>query len=1061
MIAGSPFEGSGIESAGPLGSGADCEFGWKDIIPAQTFLGCENLTEVTLPDTIEEIGRAVFDHCVKLEKIDLPEKLLKMGDSAFSRCESLLTIEIPETIEKIVEGTFFECKKLEKIAFSNKVTEIRENAFKDCVVLKDVYYAGTEEEWNAISINSEGNSALTNATIHFNSKFSAEDSDFNEYLYRADILSNPESPSYKGMAAYRSMPTPCDMYNIAIQGQPTLTGVMKAWRLTTGYVDLVDDPSTVLELAVEKKDMYLALLMAVLEKAGEDNKFFAAVKDSAEISKTVTTYAEQTWNIELTEANLLKDLTKEQKEELIAQISTEKEELGYLSKAVEGVEDIATFVKELDEAGRLLGMSEAMKSLVSEMHLNCPSDNADLLLALGECSKIMDATYEDLVTGKLGVSLGKKGVEITADIYWKYTKDYFFDMCPGASMLLSCYKIGKTVTNAVFKTDKTIESFYKVMAMADIENLMSVTYEDILAAYRNDRTIDNAQLLIEAMNTYFQMWNTDCVQVEKTLDVLSSVPVSSSNFDGTREQLAVIQKNYEQEHISVLKDWIFDLEEDYPNIYPKYSGLLDEFEIDKVVKALDIACPVDVLVYDSGNNLVASVINERAWANDEVTLSVMGDEKILYLYDGADYRIQTTGYDVGTMNITVMEYEDGDMIREVSYENVPVSPDLTYEMNVNDLTLEDAAYVLENVTDGKTVEHDLDTYEDRKKASVAITVKNGAMMVNNVPVTEAQLVPGERIDIVAFKSEISKFIEWQSDKNNVKFADAKSSATTFTVPDEAAAIKAVFEEDANNDISLASVSAISDQKYTGRELKPSVTVTLDGAVLVSGVDYSVAYKNNIKPGTASVTITGKGNYTGSVTKTFKIVGDPSWLYDDVPETSGWRYEAIKYVTDHGIMNGISGTRNFDPDGMLTREMFATIIYRVEGSPAAAYNGRFPDVKDPNYYVKPIAWASANGIINGHSNTGLFGVLENITREDLVVIMYRYAKTKGYNTGGGVSLSRFPDAGDTSGYAVEAMKWAVGNGIVNGRSNTGMLDPKGNAARVEAAAIIQRFMTKIK
>lgn len=249
--------------------------------------------------------------------------------------------------------------------------------------------------------------------------------------------------------------------------------------------------------------------------------------------------------------------------------------------------------------------------------------------------------------------------------------------------------------------------------------------------------------------------------------------------------------------------------------------------------------------------------------------------------------------------------------------------------------------------------------------------------------------------------------------------------------------------------------------YDGKAKTPAVTVTHLGNTLTEGEAYTVHYENNVKVGTASVIIEGIGDYSGTVTRNFKIVGKSSWLYDDVPETSGWRYDAIKYVTDHGIMNGISGTRNFDPDGMLTREMFAAIIYRVEGSPAASYDGRFPDVKDPNYYVKPIAWASTHGIITGHSNTGLFGVRENITREDLVVIMYRYARTKGYNTGGGISLSKFPDAAETSGYAVEAMKWAVGNGIVNGRSNTGLLDPKGNAARVEAAAIIQRFMTKIR
>lgn len=189
--------------------------------------------------------------------------------------------------------------------------------------------------------------------------------------------------------------------------------------------------------------------------------------------------------------------------------------------------------------------------------------------------------------------------------------------------------------------------------------------------------------------------------------------------------------------------------------------------------------------------------------------------------------------------------------------------------------------------------------------------------------------------------------------------------------------------------------------------------------------------------------------------------DEGSMYADVPDVPGWRYDAIKYVTDHGIMNGISGTRNFAPDDSLTRAMFATIIYRMEGSPKASYSAKFPDVPDGNYFSVPILWANKVGIINGHSNTGLFGTRENITREDMVVIMYRYCKYKGIADNGRADLSSFPDAGQVSGYAKEAVQWAVANGIIKGRSNTGVLDPKGNASRVETAAIIQRFMNKIK
>lgn len=292
--------------------------------------------------------------------------------------------------------------------------------------------------------------------------------------------------------------------------------------------------------------------------------------------------------------------------------------------------------------------------------------------------------------------------------------------------------------------------------------------------------------------------------------------------------------------------------------------------------------------------------------------------------------------------------------------------------------------------------------------------------------------------------------------------------------------------------SMVSLSQTS-YTYDGKAKTPAVNVS----GLKEEIDYYVRYYNNVNVGTASVKVVGINNYSGEVTKEFTIAAAQnsssgnqssggsstggstsgentsgsnssgsngsggSGLYDDVAESSGWRYDAIKYVKDNGIMNGISGTRNFAPDDPLTRAMFATIIYRMEGSPSATYASKFPDVPNGNYYSLPVLWANAAGIINGHSNTGLFGSAENITREDMVVIMYRYCKYKGIDTSSAADLGRFPDASSVSAYAKDAVRWAVANGIINGRSNTGMLDPKGNASRVETAAIIQRFMNKTR
>ena len=188
------------------------------------------------------------------------------------------------------------------------------------------------------------------------------------------------------------------------------------------------------------------------------------------------------------------------------------------------------------------------------------------------------------------------------------------------------------------------------------------------------------------------------------------------------------------------------------------------------------------------------------------------------------------------------------------------------------------------------------------------------------------------------------------------------------------------------------------------------------------------------------------------------------IYEDVPEASGWRYDAIKYVKDHGIMNGISGTRNFAPDEPLTRAMFATIIYRMEGSPKASYSAKFPDVPDGNYFSVPIIWANKAGIINGHSNTGLFGTRRRTSPERIWSwMMYRYCKKSKRDLLPATELilaaSRMQIRFPATQKKLSSGQWPTGSSMAGATS--GCWIPKENASRVETAAIIQRFMTKIK
>jgi len=174
-------------------------------------------------------------------------------------------------------------------------------------------------------------------------------------------------------------------------------------------------------------------------------------------------------------------------------------------------------------------------------------------------------------------------------------------------------------------------------------------------------------------------------------------------------------------------------------------------------------------------------------------------------------------------------------------------------------------------------------------------------------------------------------------------------------------------------------------------------------------------------------------------------------YTDV-DKSLWYHEFIDYVIENGIMQGTRSDK-FEPDTTLSRAMMVQILYNMEGGPAAGGEA-FDDVSQGEWYAAAIAWASSMKIVSGYGN-GLFCPDKSITREEMVAILYRYANYKGYYTSAAAPLGAFGDAGGVSDWALPAMQWAVGAGLINGRSAT-RLAPSETATRAEVATIITRF-----
>ena len=178
-------------------------------------------------------------------------------------------------------------------------------------------------------------------------------------------------------------------------------------------------------------------------------------------------------------------------------------------------------------------------------------------------------------------------------------------------------------------------------------------------------------------------------------------------------------------------------------------------------------------------------------------------------------------------------------------------------------------------------------------------------------------------------------------------------------------------------------------------------------------------------------------------------------FTDVSEKD-WFYGDVMFVYENGLMLGTSKTL-FSPHGTATRGMMATILWRMEGSPAPKGKNSFTDVEAGKWYADAITWTAENGIFAGYGKDK-FGPDDPITREQLAAIFYRYADYKGYDLTVKGNLDKFKDADKITDYAKTAMQWAVGSGLVNGKSGN-LLDPQGTATRAEIAAMLHRFIEK--
>ena len=339
-----------------------------------------------------------------------------------------------------------------------------------------------------------------------------------------------------------------------------------------------------------------------------------------------------------------------------------------------------------------------------------------------------------------------------------------------------------------------------------------------------------------------------------------------------------------------------------------------------------------------------------------------------------------------------------------------------------------------------------------------ITVKTDSN--GTASASHAKAVVGTEITLIATPKTGYHFKEWEVISGGVTIKDDK-----FLMPNDNVEVKAIFEKDTGGG---------------GGGYNPPVTYYTLRFETGGGSDIpSVREAYNTYIDLTQYVPTWRGhtfigwyserslmNKVSGVYLTKDMTVYAGWRVDENPGTGAnpftdvsekdWFYGDVMFVYENGLMLGTSKTL-FSPHGTATRGMMATILWRMEGSPAPKGKNSFTDVEAGKWYADAITWTAENGIFAGYGKDK-FGPDDPITREQLAAIFYRYADYKGYDLTVKGNLDKFKDADKITDYAKTAMQWAVGSGLMKGKSGN-LLDPQGTATRAEIAAMLHRFIEK--
>lgn len=583
----------------------------------------------------------------------------------------------------------------------------------------------------------------------------------------------------------------------------------------------------------------------------------------------------------------------------------------------------------------------------------------------------------------------------------------------------------KSGTSGSFSAEKSAELTVSGLSPAVTYVIYAVSEDTVVmlstaeAAPNTGTVAASAPVTLSALS--FNETNTQITVEDMLYTGLAAEPAVKVVYEGTELKEGI---DYTVEYLNNV-----EVSEDQPHVritgMGKYSGTLTQ------------SFSISYLPLDEGWIDVSGIAGRNGWYVSDVSL--IPADGYEFVVGGEKAQLQWSEEGVHTTVFRVRRLSDGAMTdlveRTISIDKTAPTGSVTVDTNV-------WKEFLNTVTFGLFF---------NKTKEAQITAEDAVSSVASVGyVVTQQALEHSELKMQSW-SEYTGPVELAADGNYVVYAK---------LTDQAGNITYISTDGMVIDTVAPVVTGIVDGETYEGEIVFTIEEDYIDFVSINGVPVT-GVQHILRPMDEIQTILVRDKAGNETVLNVRIVGCagaeecPSLGYVDL-NTDEWYHLSVDYVLDKGLMTGY-GNKRFGPNDRMSRAMTVQVLYNLEGRPAVSAESRYTDVPEEIWFTDAIVWATENGIVNGYGNS-LFGPNDPVTREQMAAIFYRYSRFAGYSLHEG-SYDHFEDRDLVSAYAQQAMRWAVGNGLIVGMDD-GLLCPGCHTRRVEFATVIQRFCETI-